>query len=284
VRKVWFFFAATAAAACAGRTPAPPASAPARAAVAASAAEPATLRYALGTGRYRLESTSHVEQEMMGQVNSTDITTAALLTAAVADTQGNLGVEVTIDSLAITTPLPGTPDPADLAAATGKKVRLVFSPTGRPISMTAPDSANVALQQLALGLKEFLPLLPEGTLAPGTTWTDTVSTTTPSSGIAVTVHSAREHRVAGWEDHGGTRALHIATTAKYTLSGSGEVQGQELELAGGGQSTADHFVSAAGVYLGSTVSDSALFNASVVSAGLVVPIRRTTRSTFTRLP
>ena len=283
------FAAALAATACAGRTTplATPAHtrapAPAPAPPAAPAAEASTLRYTLGTSHYRLESRTHVEQEMMGQVNATDITTAALLTAAVADAAGNLGVAVTVDSLTITAPM-GAPDPAELTAARGKTVRLVFSPMGRAISMTPPDSASATLQQVAQGLRDFLPPLPAGTLAAGATWTDTTSTTTPSSGIAVTVHMTRQHRVAGWEDRGGSRALHIATTATYTVSGSGEVQGQAIELAGGGQSSSDAYISAAGVYLGSTVSDSALVNASVVSAGMVVPVRRTTRSTLTRLP
>ncbi len=274
-------FVAVLGAGCAGRTT--PSAAPAPASVPAAPAEPATLRYTPGAGHYRLESQTHVVQEMMGMSNATDITTAALLTAAIAPADGNLGVALTIDSLGITAPM-GAADPADLAAAKGTVVRLVVSPAGQPISLTPPESVGVVVLQMAQGLREFLPGLPPGSTAAGSTWTDTTTTTTPNMGMAVTVTMTRQHRVAGWEDRAGTHALHIATTATYTVSGSGDVQGQAIQLSGGGQATSDAYVSAAGVYLGGVASDSALVNASLASTGMVVPVRRTTRSTFTRLP
>ncbi len=268
-------------ASCAGRST--PSASPAPTAAPAAAAEPATLRYTPGTGHYRLDARTHVVQEMMGSSNATDITTTAAFTAAVAESAGALGVAITIDSLGITAPM-GITDPTELSAAKGKVVRLVVSPSGQPISLTPPEGVGAMVLQMAQGLREFLPPLPPGSTAAGATWTDTTTTTTPNMGVAVTVKMTRQHRVTGWEDRAGIHALHIATTASYTVSGSGEVQGQSLELNGGGQATSDAYVSAAGVYLGGAASDSALVNASVTSAGMVVPVRRTTRSTFTRLP
>ncbi len=276
-RPILLLAVAASLAACAGRAPAPSAPAPA-----APAGDPTDLRYVRSAGRYRLESRTHVEQEMMGQTNATDITTAALFSADIAEAEGNLGVAITVDSLSISAPV-GALDPAELTSARGKIVRAVFSPLGRPISLTPPDSAGTILRQVAQGLREFLPALPPGGSATGATWTDTSSTVSPSQGVDLTVHMAREHR-ATWEDRDGARALHIATTATYTVSGSGEVQGQSLQFSGGGQSVTNAFVASSGVYLGSTVRDSALVNATVVSAGIVVPVRRLTNSTFTRLP
>jgi len=273
---------AFAAAACAGR--ATPAAGPApTSAPAAAPAAPATLRYAVGTGHYRFESQSRVEQEAMGQTTSFDLSTAVLLSVAVADAAGNLGVAITIDSLAISAPM-GGPAPSELAAAKGQTVRLVTSPQGQIISLTPPDSASATVQRVSQGFREFLPQLPAGSTAAGTTWSDTASITTPSQGIAVTIHMARQHRVVGWEDHAGTRALHLTTAVTYTVSGSGEAQGQTVELSGNGQRASDAFVSASGVYLGGTMSDSSLVNANVISAGIVVPVRSTTHTTFTRLP
>jgi len=279
VKRSSLVMVAALASGCAGRStpPATPAPAP------AASVEPATLRYAPGTGHYRLESQTHVVQEMMGTSNATDITTAALFTAAVADTAGNLGVVITIDSLGITAPM-GAPDPAELSAAKGKVVRLVVSPAGRSISLTPPEGAGAVVLQMAQGLREFLPPLPPTTAAAGTTWSDTSTTTTPTMGMAVTVKMTRAHRVAGWEDRAGAHALHIATTSTYVVSGSGDVQGQAVELNGSGQATSDAYVSAAGVYLGGAATDSAVVNANVTSAGMTIPVRRTTRTTFTRLP
>ncbi len=263
-----------AAAACAGRTT--PAAAP---------TEPTALRYASGTGRYRLESATHVEQDMMGQTSAVDIASGAIFTVALAQEAGNLGAVITIDSLGISGTVPGAaPTAEDLAAARGRTVRLVVSPLGRSISNASLDSAGPALQQIAVGLREFFPALPPAGLAAGTTWTDTISVVTSSSGIPITVRMTRQHLVGGWEDRAGTRALHLTTTSSYTVAGSGEAQGQSLQVSGGGQSSAEAFVSASGVYLGSTVSDSAVVNANVVTAGLVIPVRRRSHSTFTRLP
>ncbi len=277
--------AATLATSCAGRStpPASSAPAPAPAPAAAPAAAPATLRYAAGTVRYRFDSRTHVEQEVMGSTNAADITTAALFTAALADAEGSLGVTVTIDSLGITAPM-GLVGSTELDAARGKVVRLVLSRDGHPVSVTPPEGAGPSLTQMAQGLREFFPQLPPAGTDAGTTWTDTTTNSSPSQGINVTVTLMRQHRIAGWEDRNGARALHIATTATYTVTGSGEAQGQSIQLTGGGQAASDAFVSAAGVYLGGAASDSSLINANVTSAGMVVPIRRTTRSTFTRLP
>jgi hypothetical protein len=284
MRQLLVFAAALAAAACAGRPT--PAAAPAPAAAApAPRAEATTLRYAVGAGHFKLESQSHVEQEIMGQSTKVDVSTVMLLSVAVADAAGNLGVGITIDSLAVTLP-PGVPapDPAELRAARGKTVRLVTSTQGQTISVVPPDSASAIVQQVTQGFREFLPALPSGTVTAGATWSDTTSQATPTQVGTATVHMTRQHRVLGWEDHGGTRALHVTTTGTYTLTGSGEAQGQSIELTGGGQRTTDAFVSAAGVYLGGTFSDSSLVNANVVSAGMVVPVRSTTHSTLTRLP
>jgi len=118
MRTPLVFAAALIAAACAGRSAAPAAPAPA---TPAPRAEPAPLRYAAGTGHYKLETQSHVEQEMMGQTTKVDVATAMLVTVAVADAAGNLGIGITIDSLAITMP-PEMPAPgaAELTAARGK--------------------------------------------------------------------------------------------------------------------------------------------------------------------
>ena len=273
------FVAALGAVACAGRP-----AAVAHVTPAAAAPQPAVpLRYAAGTGRYRLESHSHVEQDAMGQTTAVDVGTGVLLTVALADTAENLGVSITIDSLGVTSSM-GGPDSAQLATARGTTVRLVSSRQGHTLAMTPPDSASPAAAQIAVGLRDFLPELPAGRSDSGATWSDSSSTTTPSQGVLLTVHTSKQHVVMGWENHAGTRALHLVTTVAYTVSGSGQAQGQEMDLTGGGQRVSDAYVSADGVYLGGTLSDSSLVNASLVSMGLVVPVRTRSHSTVTRLP
>jgi len=80
------------------------------------------------------------------------------------------------------------------------------------------------------------------------------------------------------------RALHVTSTSTYSVSGSGETQGQAVEVSGNGQSTRNAFVSAAGIYLGSVESDSASLTATVTAMGMTVPIRQSRRTTVSRLP
>ncbi len=268
---------------CAGNRPAAPAApaTPAAAPAPAAPRDPSSLRYAAGSSRYRVEQTSHVTQEIMGQVNSVDLTSRQLLSAVGAEAEGNLAVALTIDSIDISGPAGA--DLSALAAARGQTFRLVVAPSGLVVSVSSPDTTSLAFRQISTGLRDFFPRLPAAPISAGQTWTDTVSSTN-SGEVSVTMRAVRQSRVVGWEDRDGVRALHVATTSTYTVTGSGETQGQSVEMTGNGQSLRDAFISAAGVFLASVESDSALINANVTSVGLTVPIRQTRRSTVTRLP
>lgn len=285
-RRLFAFAAALAATACAGQRPtaAPATPAPARQGQASvqapvPTAATTTLRYAAGASRYRVEQTTHIAQEVMGQVNEADLTARQVLSTTTADAAGNLALAVTVDSIEVTGPAGAD---AGLAAARGQTFRLVLSPSGLVVSLASPDSTNPLMQQFVAGLRELFPQLPAGPIAAGQTWADTI-TSSRSGDASVTTRSARQHRVVGWEDRDGVRALHVETTSAYTVSGSTEAQGQTVELSGGGQSVRDAFVSAAGIFLGSVERDSALVNANVTAMGLNVPIRQSRRATVTRL-
>lgn len=269
-RPLMLFTTAALAAACAGHSSPPASTAPA-----APPRDPSTLRYTLGSSRYH--SATEVSQEVMGQPQSFD--SHVYLSTVVSAAGPNLGVTVTIDSLTST-----APGAEALAGVRGNTVNLVLSPTGQPVSMTSSDTANLAMLQLAEGLRELLPRLPSGPIAAGTTWSDSTTRRVPAPDANLSMTLTREHRVAGWEDRDGVRTLHVTTTGSYTMTGSGEAQGQMLEFSGAGRSVAEHYVSSAGVYLGSTSADTADINVNVLSAGMQVPVRRMQRATVTRLP
>jgi len=273
---------------CAGHRPAAPAPAAAPAARTAAptaapapARDPATLRYGAGTSRYRVEQTTHVTQEVMGQVNTADLSSHQLVSIVATAAAENLALAVTVDSIDVTGSAGA--DLSAIAAARGQTFRIVVAPSGLVLSVSAPDTTNLLLRQVAVGLHEFLPRIPAAPVTAGQSWTDTV-TTTNSGDVSVTMHAVRQNRVVGWEDRDGVRALHIASASTYTVTGSGEAQGQTVEMTGNGQSTRDSFISAAGLFLGSIESDSAAISANVTSVGLTVPIHQTRRSTVTRLP
>jgi hypothetical protein len=241
--------------------------------------DPSSLRYVAGSARYRIEQSSHVVQDVMGQSIDVDVSSRQLISAVVTEAAGNLAVAVTVDSLEVTGP-PGAD--ASLATMRGQTFRIVMAPSGLVVSVAARDSTNVLLRQASNGLRDFFPRLP-GVPAAGQAWTDTVSTTNAGE-VSVTMLAVRQHNVVGWEDRDGVRALHVTSTSAYSVSGSGETQGQAVEVSGNGQSTRDAFVSAAGVYLGSVESDSASLTATVTAMGMTVPIRQSRHTTVSRLP
>jgi hypothetical protein len=277
-------------AACArGSGPEPTAPAGAAAAPArptAAAADATSLRYTASSGRYRLETQQHTEQEMMGNSTVIDATITQLVTVTLAPQADGLAMTVVVDSARLTTTAPGGEAAAAAAATamTGKRFTGAVTPAGRITALTSPDSANEQVAQMMNGVRQFLPELPAGTFAAGREWTDTVSTTTALGPLNMTTRAIRTHRVAGWETRDGARALHLTTQSAYTISGAGEAQGTPLEMAGAGRMTSDRYVSAAGVFLSATESDSAEINVNVVSMGMSIPVRRSQRATITRLP
>jgi hypothetical protein len=277
-RSLIVLAACIAAAACGGHTAAPvSASAPAP----TPSGDPTSVHYAAGTGRYRVEQNQHISQEMMGQTRDIDGSTTMLVSASLTGA-GDLAAVFTVDSVAATSSMPGAANV--LAQMRGKVYRAVYSPLGHATSFTPPDSSDAAAGEGNV-FREFLPSLPSGTLAAGTTWTDT-STMNQGGAGGLNIHSqaVRQHRVVGWELHEGVRALRISTTSNYTISGGGRQQGQEMTVAGSGTASVEQFVSGAGIYLGATAADSSNMTVNIVSMGMEVPVRQTRRTAVSRLP
>jgi len=270
---------ATATAACSGHT-APSGSTPSPAARAA--AEPSVLRYAAEAGRYRIEQTMNVVQEVMGQTNTMNANTSMFLSTAItAAAGGNLAATFTVDSVSVT----GTPGIGEaFSSLRGKTYSGVYTPLGRNVSFASPESSAVAAQSGEM-FREFLPLLPPGEITTGLSWTDTVNATQNNvPGVTTQTRAIREYRVVGWETRDSVRALRISVNGTYTISGSGEAQGQPLEMSGTGTAVGERFVSATGHFLGGTLSDSTSLTVHVLSAGLDIPVQQTRQSTVTRLP
>lgn len=275
--------ACLAAAACGGHTAAPPTASAPSAAPVAGRGDPTSVRYAAGTGRYRVEQNQHISQEMMGQTRDVDGSTTMLVSASLsAGATGDLAAMFTVDSVEATSSLPGAA--SILARMRGKVYRAVYSPQGHATSFTPPDSGDVAAGEGNV-FREFLPGLPTGALTAGTAWTDTSTMNQGGAqGLTIRSQSIRQHRIAGWELHEGVRALKISTTTSYTITGSGEQNGQQMTVAGSGAASADQFVSAAGVYLGATATDSTNMIVNVVTMGMEIPVRQTRRTAVSRLP
>jgi hypothetical protein len=250
-----------------------------------AARDPAAVHYAAGAARYRLDVTTNTVQEVMGSNQEAQFTQSALLSTTLADAGAEMVLAITVDSLTVQGTIPGL-DAAALSVARGQTFRARFTPHGLGLGVTVPDSTNAVMLQVGRSFRDFLPRLPAAPLAAGVAWADTVSDTQsmPGGTGQTSTRSVRQHRIVGWEDRDGVRALHLATTGAFEISGTGEAQGQPIEITGAGQATADRWVSAAGQFLGGTSRDSTNLTVTVINAGITVPIRRIQSTSVARLP
>jgi hypothetical protein len=247
--------------------------------------DPTSVLFAAGPARYRLEVVSHTVQELMGNSQELDFTQSLLLSTTLAAAAGEVTLALTVDSFTVLGNVPGL-DPSALAGAQGRTFSARFSPEGRGLGVTIPDSASPLMGQIGRTFRDFLPRLPSAPLIAGHTWVDTTTDTQalPGGSGQTSTRSVRQSRIVGWEDRGGVRAVHLAVTGTYEITGTGESQGQPLEITGTGQAAGDRWVSASGQYLGGTSRDSTNLTVNVINVGITVPIRQVQTTTITRLP
>ncbi len=289
MRRTVVAFTALALAGCAGHSGTAPSTAPSgaapAAAVAAPPADPTMIQYAGGTHRYRIMTEQHTAQEMMGQTQTVDATTSQVLSITLASRGDSLTMRATMDSMTVSTTVPGADSAAAVASrgVIGRPVTGMMTARGHVAAVQAVDTGMV-MAQVVNGVRDFFLELPSGPLTPGREWTDTVNNQQAMGPINLTTRSIRAHHIVGWETKDSTRALHVTTVSNYTVSGTGEAQGQPLDLSGSGRVTLERWVTGRGVYLGATEADSADMNVNVTSMGMSIPVRRTQRATVTRLP
>jgi len=247
--------------------------------------DPTSVQFATGPARFRLDASTNTVQEVMGNSQELAFTQSLLLSTTLAEAGAELALGITVDSLTVDGNVPGL-DPAMLASARGQTVSARFTPTGTRLGVMMADSTNPVLMQLGRTFRDFLPRLPSAPIAAGLAWVDTTTDTQSLPGGAgqTTTRAVRQYRIVGWEDRDSVRALHIAVTGTYEVTGTGETQGQPLEITGTGQAIADRWISRSGQYLGGTSHDSTNLTVSVLNMGMEIPIRQVQTTTVTRLP
>jgi len=247
--------------------------------------DPTTVRFAAGAARYRVAASNNTVQEMMGNSQEIAFTQTLQVSTTIAGSGTELALALTVDSIAVDGTVPGL-DPSILASARGQTVNVRVTPQGARLGVTTSDSTNPVMMQLGRTFRDFLPRLPSEPIAAGLTWVDTTTDTQALPGGAgqTSTRAVRQYRVVGWEDRDSVRALHIAVTGTYEVSGTGEAQGQPLEITGTGQASSDRWISRGGVYLGGTSRDSTNLSVNLINMGMTIPIRQVQSTTVTRLP
>lgn len=232
------------------------------------------FEYAPNTGQYRIASTTKGVQEMMGQKQEGETSSNQLMTVTLArPVKDTLTMTVVVDSLTMVGPMGMTPPGLDKLV--GMKITAKLSPFGMFYTAEPPkDSSMASANQLVEGLRSFLPRI-RGTLAPGATWTDTISGKVNQGPFEIERRVISKFAVVGDTTVGGEKSWKIARESNTSLSGSGAPQGQPATMEGTSSAKGTILVSRKGVFVGSDSEDQANIKVVLAASGMEIGITQT---------
>jgi hypothetical protein len=250
-----------------------------------SADEPAPdlrTRYQPFTAKYEGVTHSRIEQTFNEQSDVTEVGMRYYLTVEVARSDSGLRAILSIDSI---TDLVGPQIGAmglQSDSARGATYSGNMSSSGALSNFSGGEGAGSLADELSSRLlTRFFPLIPDGGVELGATWTDTIEASATLGGVDNTVHSIRHHEAADWAVYGGQSALLIITAADYTFAGAGVQVGQAFTLEGQGRRNSLRYIAADGRFLGLVSADTALAEAHLTEAGIKIPVHQTRADTLT---
>jgi len=242
---------------------------------------PRAARMSPGTVQYAITEHRHVEQRYQDQPIVADATTFLLLSVALTESDSGLGVDVVIDSVAMTGD--AVPSAALVQAATGSRLTGATLVPGGRLTMTPSASTNPVLDQITLGLQELLPRLPPDGAGPGSRWTDSTTYTGRSAGLPIAVTARSAFAAGSWSDLDAERVLEVTGDVDYTLAGEGERLGQWMVMRGTGTSWSRQLLTADGAIVVGVRVDSLHVDVEVEATGIVIPVVQTQVDTVRRV-
>jgi len=236
----------------------------------------AQFAYQPGTHRYQLEQVTEATQEMAGQTTSSTMSTTQIIGVQLTPGAGDsLSVTFTVDSVSVESELPQAQAAAqaEVAKLVGSRVTGTVSPLGVIASLewTQRDSVSTG-GDLSAGFRNFFPRFPAAALETGMTWTDTTSSKFDANGIDGTATSVVTYTIEGDTTVAGRPAWRISQKGTVTTNGTGNSQGQELALSGGGAIEGTNVVSKDGLYLGGDSRLDQSMTVQIVAMGVEVPV------------
>ncbi len=251
-------------------------------AAAAPPTAPQLLVYRPFATRYVARSLGRVEQDFSGQLMVSEFSMRYYVSAAAVPAGDAMALTLTIDSVP---QVEGAGLSLTEAARTaGTTFTGMLSPDGAIREFAGGDTTIALVRQLASGLARIFPRLPEGGVAPGQQWSDTVETVSPGAGLDLIVRVLVDHQAVNWTQHLGERALHIASVARYTLSGEGTQGGTQISIDGSGVQHSHRYLAHDGRYLGGTSADTSQSTAVVAATGGFIPVTQIRYDTLTVTP
>lgn len=243
-----------------------------------SEAQTTGATYPAGAHRYRVTRESRSSQEMMGNVQTSTITTYEEFTLDLrASGRDTMRFTFTIDSATRQSDMPGA---GDAPPPKGHRLSGRISPRGVVHDF---DRDSSGIDAVGTAYRNFLPHLPAQPLAAGLTWTDTVRTPVSQAGIQGTSMTIVASKVLGDTTIAGEKAWRIERSATLSMTGTGHQDGADLFLSGTGTANGVSLIAANGVYLGARAEQEISINVEVPAASMTIPIRQTTVTRVERI-
>lgn len=245
-------------------------------------AQSALPAYGPLNARYRIASSTHTSQVMMGQPQESDLTSNQVLSVVVTKSGSGLSLKMTLDSAAGTATAPA-PAP-DLTSAIGMTLTATMDPDGHVSTNVVTDKAGAPSDSpIAAGMRSFLPRLKVGA-SKGATWSDTTNTTRKQNGADVTTSVITVYTLAGDTTTAKGKGWKILTTMTATINGTGNQQGADFTLKGTMTGQGSLVVGANGELEALDTTNSVDMVADVPMAGMQIPITQKQSTKITRIP
>jgi hypothetical protein len=253
-----------------GRTPGPPV--PER---------PRSVHLTSTETRYTVVEHRRVAQAFEGQPVVSEATNSLALSLTLTAGDGAFEAAVLVDSIHVAGD--GALPPEAVRAAEGTTLQGRIPASGGTLELVSPASSNPVLEQLALGLHDFLPGLPPNGAAPGREWTDSGSVAGRAAGLPVTIRRRTAYRAGPWDSLGAEPLLQLESEGTYTLTGEGNRLGQWITIRGTGVVRTERRLSLRGEVVFGVRVDSLRVDVDAGNAGLRIPVLETRVDTVRRM-
>lgn len=241
--------------------------------------------YAPTTQQYRITTVTKRSQDQSGgraPFEFTTTTTQYVTLHVARRTPDTLAVAIAVDSLRVTSTLDAMPP--DTAGFRGVTLRGTISPQGHVYTFDAPAGTPPGkVTALYRAFRPFLVPFPASAMAPGLSWTDSTVDHTDRKPFNITSTSVTTWTVTGDTIYAGQHAWRVERVAIITTAGDGTEGVAPVHIAGDETVRAVRYVTASGLYIGGTATQTGQIQLTTTNAGPDqsegTPLRQTIKTT-----
>lgn len=229
--------------------------------------------------KYVMKSTMAQIMDIQGQTMQTDVSSAfGCSVKPVGIENGNITLEVTVDTLGQVTSSPMGGSGGSVAGVAGRSCKLVIAPDGKVVDLTGAEAFVYNLEgsgesNLSQTLGDFFPRLPVSAVKEGDTWNYTDSVMTKSATSSMKTTDIAECKIAGFEKVNDVECAKIVMTHTGTITMSVQAQGMDIFIKGPYTGTSEClFAVKEGYFLRQTAATLVKGTLDLPSMGMSMPI------------